>query len=69
MKIALIKFTIAMFISASLLIGCQSTPLTAKEKEAYAKDEAVLSYENQQEANEMEFLSGDGVDGDGQLNP
>ncbi|WP_309386622.1 hypothetical protein [Cerasicoccus frondis] len=69
MKTIRIKLAIAAALSGISLVGCQSTPITPEEKAAYQKDEAVLQYEDQQQANEMEYLSGDGMEDGRELNP
>ncbi|GHB89683.1 hypothetical protein [Cerasicoccus arenae] len=61
---------IISLIGLSLLVGgCESTPLTPQQKEAYQKDQAILNYQNQQEANEMQYLDGDSIQDGRQLNP
>jgi len=52
-----------------LFAGCESKPLTPEQKETYAKEKAVLDYENAQQANEMETLSGDGMQDGRELKP
>ena len=69
MKKIHITFIISSLLGAILFAGCESQPLTPREKQIYENEKAELGYENQQQLEDVEYEQGYVPTGDPQIDP